>query len=116
MRRGIVQFFDDAGDFFQLCHQIIIRLQATGCINHQHINLLGFGAFQCLISQTGGITARLARHHRHAGARAPNLQLLSGGGAKCITGSQHNRLALGDEFLRQLANSGGLARPVNAGH
>ena len=53
-------------------------------------------------------------HHRHAGALAPDLQLLDGGGAEGVAGGDHHLLAGGAELAGELADGGGLARAVDA--
>ena len=61
------------------------------------------------------IGARLARHHAGAGALAPDLELIDGGGAEGVAGHQHHRLALGAESGGELADGRGLAGAVDAG-
>ena len=48
-------------------------------------------------------------HHRDVIALAPDLELFHCGSAKSIAGRQHHGLAFQLEFLRQLAEGGGLA-------
>ena len=56
-----------------------------------------------------GIGALLARQHRRADPLAPDLELLDGRGPERVAGGDHHLQALGAEFLRQLADGGGLA-------
>ena len=75
-----------------------------------------FGGLHRVEEHRRRIAARLVLDDFGAGAVAPDLQLLDGGGAKRVGRRQQHGLALRAQGVRQLADGGGLADAVDADH
>jgi len=85
-------------------------------VDDQHVDRLRAGRLQGLEGERGGVRALAARHHRAAGALAPDLELLDRGGPESVARRQHDLAALGAESGGELPDRGGLARSVDADH
>ena len=89
-------------------------MKATGGVDEHQIGAHRFGAFQGVEAHRGRIASALARHHLHAGALRPHLQLLDGGRSEGIGAAEQHLAARIRRLLRQLADGGGLAGAVDA--
>ncbi len=115
MRRSRLDLAHDAHDFFQFAHQLGAVLQAAGGVDQHDVAAVGLGGGDGFEREARRIGARRARHHRGAGALAPDFQLLYCRGAEGVAGDQHHRLAVGAESGGELADGRGLAGTVDAG-
>ena len=114
MRRGGVDLAQHANDLLQLVHQHLLVLQPAGGIDQQHIGAAIARPAQCIEHETGRVGADRPRDHLGAGALAPDLQLVDGGGAEGVAGREHDASALATETSGELADRRGLAGAVDA--
>ena len=61
-----------------------------------------------------GIATLLATNNFSADTLSPRLELIGGGGAERVRGTEHDATTVGDEHASQLAGGGCLAGPVDA--
>ncbi len=74
------------------------------------------GFLQRIEGEARGVGADIAGDDGRAGALAPDLELIDGGGAEGVAGRQHDAVAFTGELRRQLADGGRLAAAVDAEH
>ncbi len=111
-----IELAQHAPDLLQFLHQVRLGVQAPGGIGDKDIDAARPGRFHGVVDDGGRIGALLLGDDRHAVALAPGLQLLHGGGAKGITGGEHDRAAVLAQAMGQFADGGGLAGAVDADH
>ena len=116
VRRLGVFLADDADDLRQFLHQILTVLQAARRVDQQKIGAVVLGFGHRVIGQRGGIGPIGRGQHRHPGPLPPDLQLFHRGGTKGVTRRDHHLFAGGAKLAGQLADGGGLARPVDPDH
>src|SRR5207302_5411611 len=85
-------------------------------IHDDVIHAASFGGLHRVKQHGRGVAARLGLDDFGAGALAPDLQLLDGGGAESIGGGEQHALALRAQQAGQLADGGGLAGAVHPDH
>ena len=73
VRRGGVEFGDDALDFFQFFHQVILGVQAAGGVDDEDVYAACGGGLQRVVGDGGGIGAGALGDDRDVVARAPGL-------------------------------------------
>ena len=116
VRRGGVKFGDDALDFFQFFHQVVLGVQAAGGVDDEDVYAARGGGLQRVVGDGGGIGAGALGDDRDVVARAPGLQLFDGGGAEGVARGEHDFFAFLLEVACQFADGGGFACAVDAGH
>ena len=113
MRRRRIDLLHHANDLVQLVHQLGAVLQAAGGVDEQHVDAAFLRRAQRVEDETGGVAAGFPRDESRAGALAPDLELVDGGGAEGVAGRQHHGAAFGAELGRELADGRGLAGAVD---
>ena len=91
-------------------------MKSAGSIDDQYVGSPGTGSLPGIIGHGSRVGAGLMADHVHAHPLAQYFQLLFGGGAEGIGGSQDNTLAGLGEVVSQLRNAGGFTDPVDAAH
>ena len=91
-------------------------LEAPGGVDDQAVDPGGGGLLHAVEDDTSGVAAFLAADHRRTDPFAPDAQLLYRGGAEGVAGGQHHAIVLFLQQVAQLADGGGLARPIDADH
>ncbi|MNQ07566.1 hypothetical protein D3C85_203470 [compost metagenome] len=114
VRRVGVELADHPTNLFQLFHQVVFGVQATGGVGDQHIDATGLGGLHGVEDHRGRVGASVLRDHRDLVALTPDLQLLHRRGTEGVASGEHDFLALQLQFLRQFADGGGLAGTVDA--
>ena len=89
-------------------------LQPAGGVDDQHIGARHRAPAQRIEDEAGGVGAGRAGDDLGAGALAPDLQLLDGGGAERVAGGEHHLLPSRRRLRGELADRGGLAGAVDA--
>src|SRR6185503_5449698 len=106
---------DHAPDLGQLVHQVGLRVQAARGVDDDHVGAALAPAGDGVEGHGAGIRALGPLDDVHAGALAPALELLDGGGAERVGGADHDpaveRLA---QVPGELADRRRLARAVDA--
>ncbi len=116
MRRRRVLLLEHADDLLQFLHQRRFVVQPPGRVDQQYVRGFRPRLGQRVEGEAGGVGVRRPGDHARAGALAPDLKLLDGGGAERVAGDQHRADALLAVLLRQLADGGGLAAAVDPDH
>ncbi len=116
MRRGRLDLAHHAHHFFQFAHQLGTILQAAGGIDQNDVGVFRLGCADGIEGKTRRVGTRRAGFDGGAGPLAPDLELIDGRGTECIARHQHDAFSLGAEFGGELADGGGLAGAVDAGH
>ena len=98
----------------ELAHELGRGMEATGGIDEDQIASQAVSLVQHVVAHAGRIASTLALDHGHAGALAPNIELLDGGGAERIGATDHNLLSTVRHVAGDLSHRGGLASPVDA--
>ena len=101
------------GDLVQLVHQVLLVVQPPGGVDEHHVGVPGPGGGEGVKHHGGGVGPLVLAHQLHAGALAPDLQLVGGGGPEGVPGGHQHPPAIPLEGGGQLADGGGLA---HAGH
>ncbi len=114
MRRIRVDLREHAGDLAQLIHQPALRVQATGGVRDQYVNVARARRVECIEDDTGCIGVLALGDDRHVVAHAPGLELFDGGGAEGVAGSEHDGAAFVAVTAGQLADGRRLAYAVDA--
>ncbi len=107
--------FDDAADFGELAHQVVLRVQAAGGVDDEHVDVAIDGGVTRIKGNGGGVGSHLVLHDLHINPLRPDGELLDGGGAEGVAGGDHDGLALGFEVAAELGDGGGFAGTVDAG-
>ena len=113
MRRAGQSLADDAFDLFQFVHQVQLRRQPAGGIDHDHVDAARLRRMHG-VEGDGGRIAGFLCDHGDVVAFAPDRQLLARGGAEGIAGGQQHRLLMRLQMLGQFADGGGFAGAVDA--
>ncbi|MNP36076.1 hypothetical protein D3C76_1294390 [compost metagenome] len=111
-----IELADHPANLFQFFHQVVFGVQATGGIGDQHIDATGLGGLHGVEDHRGRVGTSVLRDHRDLVALTPYLQLLHCCGTEGVAGGEHDFLAFQLQFLRQLADRGGLTGAVDAHH
>ncbi|MNS37603.1 hypothetical protein D3C72_698250 [compost metagenome] len=109
-----VELADHPANLFQLFHQVVFGVQAAGGVGDQYIDATGLGGLHSVEYHRGRVGASMLGDHRDLVALAPDLQLLYRRRTEGVAGGEHDFLAFQLQFLRQLADGGGLAGTVDA--
>ena len=112
MRRAFQPFADNALDFFQFIHQMKLRWQATGGINHHHIHTTRAARLNGIECDSGRI-ARGLRNHRDVIALTPHGELLTRGRTKGITRRKQYFLVMLLHVLGEFAYGGRFTRAIH---
>ena len=115
VRRSRIGFGDDAADFFQLFHQVQLRWQASGGIDQHHVFAPCFAGGDGVKTHGGRVAAFLADDFDQI-AVGPHRELLARRSAEGVGSGQQHAGAFVGQVLGQLANRGGFARAIDAGH
>ena len=89
-------------------------MQTTGGIDEHQVTAALIGLVEHVIAHARRIGAAVTLDNRYAGALAPYIELLDGGGAEGVSRTDHHVLAAGGHGARNLADRRGLAGAVNA--
>src|SRR6185437_10565285 len=100
--------------FLQLCHQVLLRVQAAGGINDHVIRSASFGSAESVEQYGRRIAARLGLDHLCSGPSTPNFKLLDRSGSECIRRAHQNRLALASEEVGELPDSSRFACSIDS--
>jgi hypothetical protein len=102
-------------DLAQLVHQVALRGQAAGGVGQHHVAAAGTAGADGIEAHRRRIATFLA-DDLDLVAVGPHRELLSGGCAEGV-GSREEHLGVQvGQMARQLADAGGLAGAVDAGH
>lgn len=100
----------------QLLHQVDFGVQSTGGVGEQHIVPPGPSRLKSVENHRRRIRPGLLGHHGDPVPFAPDLELFYGGRPEGVPRCQHDFEPLLFQPQGQLADGGGLARPVDAHH
>ena len=89
-------------------------MQTTGGVDQHQVAAALIGLVEHVIAHARRIGAAVALDDGDAGALAPHIELLDGGGAEGIGRTDHDVLAAGGHGARDLTDRRGLAGTVNA--
>src|SRR4051794_1367264 len=104
----------DTADLAQLFHQVGLGVQPPGRVGEHEVGVLRARVLHGVEDHRARIATLVAAHDGGAGALGPQSELLGGGGAERIAGCHHDRAAVGDLALRDLADGRGLADTIHA--
>src|ERR1700730_14777193 len=90
VRRGGIDLFHDAYDFFKFGHELGPVLQPPGGVHQHHPGATFPRRLDRIESQSRGIAALFVRDDRTMDALPPNAQLLDRGGAERVAGGKQN--------------------------
>ena len=93
MRSCFVLFFNHANNLGQLIHEFCAVLKTACCIDHQNIDIIGFGFLDRVINKTRRVRIKFPRHDFCASSLAPNGELFNSSGAECISGRDQDLFA-----------------------
>ena len=116
VRRRLVLLADHPDHLGQLFHQLGPILQPACRVDQQHVGAGGFRLVDGVEGEGGRVGSLRFGNDRGAGALAPDLELLDGGGPEGVAGGHHHREAALLELLGQLADGGGLAAAIDPDH
>jgi hypothetical protein len=89
-RRGRVVLLQDAPDFFQLLHQVVLGMQAARRVEDDEVLPALRGGLPGVEGDGGGIRARLAGNNFDAEPPGPGAQLLVGRRAESVACAEHD--------------------------
>ena len=115
VRGGDVGLGHHAADLGQLLHQVLLRWQAAGGVDQHHV-LAARAAGAHGVEAHGRRVGALLADDLDLVAVGPHGQLLARRGAEGVGRRQQHAGASVGEMLGQLADAGGLAGAVDAGH
>ena len=114
VRRPRPLFADDAVQFLQFLHEIVLGVQAARRIEEQIVHPARLRGGDGVMGHRGGIRPIAAGDDFHLEAVAPHLDLLDGRGAERVAGGEQDGFFLRLEIMRQLGAGRGLSRAVDA--
>ena len=100
----------------EFAHEMILRVQTTGGVDDQHVDVAGLGGFAGVVSDRRRVGPHLLLHDLHADPIGPDRELIDGGGAEGVAGAHHHLLV--HLILQQpgeLGDAGGFAGAIDAG-
>src|SRR3954447_15680560 len=83
---------DDAADLGQLLHQVVLRVQAPGRVDDDHVGADLAAAGDRVEGDRARVGVLPALHEGHVRAPGPLLELLDGGGPEGVRRADHDRL------------------------
>ncbi len=89
-------------------------MQAPRRVDEHQVAAELVGLVEHVVAHARGVGAAVALDHGNAGAPAPDVQLLDGGGAEGVCAADHHVLARMGLGARDLADRRGLAGAVDA--
>ena len=107
---------DDPLDLAELVHQAGLVLQPAGGVDEHGVDAAVDACLHGVERDARRVAALGAAHDLDADPLAPGGQLVDGGGAEGVGGTEHDGAVLGDQDPGQLADGGGLAGAVDADH
>ena len=109
-----VDLLHHADDLLELAHELGPVLQSPGRVHQHNVGVKLAGAGQRVEGEPGRVGALLALDEGGKRAPRPDAQLLDRGGAEGVARGEHDRLPLGPELGRELADGRRLAGAVDA--
>ena len=94
--------------------RFVFGVQAAGGVDDHVVDLARLRGLQRVEHDGARVGPLLLADDVDAGARAPDFELLDGGGAEGVGGAEQHRAAFGLDIAGEFADGGGLPRPVHA--
>ena len=89
-------------------------MQSPGCVDNDHVGLLCLGMRNRVVGHRCRISSHFLFDHGNSDTLAPDVELLDGGCAEGVGGSQNHFLAFGLKLVGQFGDSGGFAHTIDA--
>ncbi len=105
---------DRAADLGQLVHQVVLRVQAPGGVDDDHVRVTREAGVERIEDDRRWIGTRRVGHDRQLEPRSPGLELFDGRRPERVRRGQQDALTAGLVARRELGDARRLARPVDA--